>query len=457
MIGNPEFRRNLLIELNLQRLVVLPAVLLAVAALTYWDGKPRPATLAQIGEFAFYLMVYLWGSRRAAASVAEEVSLHTWDGQRMSALGAWSMTWGKLFGATVYTWYGGLLALAMVVAAEILGGLKTPEFSLQMALYRVAGGLLVHAVALAASLVLLSKGQALRRLNVTGPQAVGLLAGMVTFATLDGLLIYRRSNYAQPYDIDWYGLMLVPEMFYGLSLIAYAAWAVLAVHRLMRPALQFRCWPWAWTAFLVFVAVHISGQLYGRLIDVAQGLTPWLAAPFLIALLGCYVVLLCDVNDARRYRALMAAWRRRGILGSLHLLPRWSPAVILLMAISALLVASGMQGGWRELGVYPDHILTNGLVVSVVIFLWRDLLFVLLVNASSRYELPDLTAVAYLAVGYLLLAVVPVWFDFLEVAALFAPSSGATAGLWGPIAGLAQVIVLGGLVVRLWRRPLRPA
>ena len=103
MTLNPEFRRNLWLELSPHRLIAMPMILLAIFFLSAsigesgnWWGVPRASLLA------YYVIVFFWGTRRAVASLADEVRGRTWDGQRMSALGTWAMTWGKLFGGTIY-------------------------------------------------------------------------------------------------------------------------------------------------------------------------------------------------------------------------------------------------------------------------------------------------------------------------------------------------------------------
>ena len=125
MIGNPEFRRNLWLELTPQRLVVMPLVLAAIFAVVYlgeegvsrWTNDTSYGGLATAAKYVYLALVLLWGGRQAGSAVTDEIRDRTWDGQRLSALGSWSMSWGKLFGSTVFTWYGGALALAVFAVA----------------------------------------------------------------------------------------------------------------------------------------------------------------------------------------------------------------------------------------------------------------------------------------------------------------------------------------------------
>ena len=98
-----EFRRNLWIQLTPQRLIATPLVL----GLLFYAGA-EGSVLPVAPEFLFWMFAGFWGTRRAADSITEEVIGATWPNQRMAAIGAWSMTWGKLFGATAFAWYGAI-------------------------------------------------------------------------------------------------------------------------------------------------------------------------------------------------------------------------------------------------------------------------------------------------------------------------------------------------------------
>ena len=103
---NPELRRNLWLELSMHRLVAMPVVLVLVLALiSARSSDPWPAVF-DAALWILVLVLHLWGGRNAAEAVTEEVRDRTWDWQRLSSLVPWQMTWGKLFGATAYSWYG---------------------------------------------------------------------------------------------------------------------------------------------------------------------------------------------------------------------------------------------------------------------------------------------------------------------------------------------------------------
>ena len=102
---NPEFRRNLWLELSTHRLLAAPLVIALITALIV-AASPRDAldNLSRAAAAGFAAMVLLWGTQLAGASVVEEARDRTWDAQRMSAIGPWTMTWGKLLGAPAFAW-----------------------------------------------------------------------------------------------------------------------------------------------------------------------------------------------------------------------------------------------------------------------------------------------------------------------------------------------------------------
>ena len=112
---------------------------------------------------------------------AEEVGGGTWEGQRMSGLSAWSMSWGKLFGGAVFPWYCGLICLGVMVWY----GLKVPQSELRLPVWHqvatlLIGAILAQATSLTVALVLLRKVQFRRRLTVTMAQIAGIQAAKRT-------------------------------------------------------------------------------------------------------------------------------------------------------------------------------------------------------------------------------------------------------------------------------------
>lgn len=147
---NPELRRNLWLELTTHRIVAMPTVLVLVFALFITMQGEWPAALYTTATWMFVLLVHFWGARQSSEAVTEEVRDRTWDWQRLSALTPWQMAWGKLAGATAFTWYGAAICLAAIAIAASNGAGRGNAGAFALTL--VASGVALHGMLLAASL-----------------------------------------------------------------------------------------------------------------------------------------------------------------------------------------------------------------------------------------------------------------------------------------------------------------
>ena len=114
---NPELKRNVLIEITPQRLIAMPLILgLIFTAVWASEGMPGVVT---VSGFAFWLLIFLWGTRKAAGAFDSELTNNTWDGQRLSALTAGQIFTGKLFGSASFVLYGALISLLIAAATRL--------------------------------------------------------------------------------------------------------------------------------------------------------------------------------------------------------------------------------------------------------------------------------------------------------------------------------------------------
>ena len=112
---NPEFERNVWLELTPRRTLMMAGLLVLIffAASLAEGVEWGPSGVASL---LYYVLVVVWGSRNAAMSVVGEIRDRTWETQRLSSLSAATMTWGKLFGSTIYNWLGGAICLVVIMA-----------------------------------------------------------------------------------------------------------------------------------------------------------------------------------------------------------------------------------------------------------------------------------------------------------------------------------------------------
>ena len=210
---NPELRRNLWLELSTHRLLAAPLVIALCAALiAAASTKDAMENLAGAATAGFVAIVLLWGTQLAGASVMEEARDRTWDAQRMSAIGPWAMTWGKLLGAPAFAWYGGLILMLIYLATARYATVPV----LRTAASLVCGALLLHAIALNASVLAARKGVGYRGSSIL---IIVLLLLVVVFP---GMAVLDKID--RP--VLWWGATLQRiDMLLG-TLAAFGAWSL---------------------------------------------------------------------------------------------------------------------------------------------------------------------------------------------------------------------------------------
>jgi hypothetical protein len=453
---NPEFRRNLWLQLSPQRLIAAPVALGIVFGLAWLTA---PEWLGGLGRTIFYLLIGFWGTRRAADTLAEETAGGTWDGQRLSSLGAWAMSWGKLLGGTSFVWYAGLIALA--VALRFSAAWPSPGPLLFAAATAIASGLLGQTVALAAILALRRKMPAERRLPVTFSQLLGLVAIALTYQI-------GRVPLNGEMTIEWFGWALPPSLFGLGSILAFLAWALLATFRLMRVELQFRALPWAWIGFALFLMLYGEGLVYGALRREAAPASAWLAVPVTVAGMLVYAALFAEPKSIIAYRGLVAALRRGDGRRAGSLLPLWLPTYVIFAGLAVAFAIALGAAEWPAIDLWanaPFGLASVGrfapvwtTVVATALFVLRDVLFVLWLNFSAQRRRADLAALLYLALAYGPLAALLAAIPAPLLLGFFLPMPAAHAAMTiVPVA--AEVVVLLFLLRRRWaaaERSLQP-
>lgn len=351
---NPELRRNLWLTLTTHRLLAAPLVIALCAGLIVAANKKGALEILEgASALGFAAMVLLWGTQLAGASVTEEARDRTWDAQRMSAIGPWAMTWGKLFGAPAFAWYGGGILLAIYLAAGA-GGTRPV---LRIGALMVSSAILLHAIALNASVLAARKG-----VNQRG-------SSVLIFLVL--LMVLAGPGSAVMDDLDksvrWWGLTLGRIDFMLGTATAFAAWALLGAYRSMCNELEIRTTPWALPAFIVFAAVYFAGFAMRGTHNDPKALFGILACGVVVAGGFTYLMLFTEKSGATAWQRLRVRitggqWRR-----ALQELPLWLVALAsgLVFAAGATFTStgSGKESFLHDVGLAP---------IAVMLFILRD-------------------------------------------------------------------------------------
>jgi hypothetical protein len=426
--ANPELRRNLWLEVTPARLVLIPAILAGVFFLAFAaDDRRLGSTTALTALVCLGILTWAWGAHLASESVLSELRARTWDWQRMSGLGGWTLTWGKLAGATAPAWYGGAVCLLVYALARP----GDDEGKGWLAALVVLGGVLGQAGTFFAALHAASRG----RVATRAQSSFYLVAGAV-------VLLQLFTGVSRRAVVGWWGLTPSPLVFATLSMGAFAAFAVIAAWVRVRRELRIRTVSVVWPAFLLFVMIWVAG--FPEPDDVQWGARAVVA--FLVAVAATWGTALLDPKDPVALRRLTSAAREGRWRTLAEDVPPWLLAIPFVLAawVAVLVWPVSMHGARSD---------ARAVSVATVLFLARDLAVILYLSLGARRRRADLLAVVLFAFGYVLVPLVLSASHLRDLAALFFPDP--EHGWVSAVSALAQSVVAGWLLLERWRARAR--
>ncbi|MFC3148470.1 hypothetical protein [Piscinibacterium candidicorallinum] len=440
---NPEFQRQIWLTWSLTRALVMPALLglaAAAVALAARDAQEAAANLARAAVIGFVVVVWLYGSREAGASMVDEIRDRTWDQQRMGALLPWPMTWGKLLGSTSLAWWGGAICAGVYAAAAVQAGLAHWPLTL---LTLVAGGVALQALA---SLLNLHMALFDERLAARGGLWWLLVLALWSFGPI--------SLFSSSAERSWWGLMVNGAALTAASAVLIAGCLVVALWRRTADALAVRQLPWAWPLLSVVLAAWGAG--FGA--DAADSGKPALLFTTVVVIAAAltYVVLVSEPNHRTRWAGVLARMAQRDWRKALQQLPLWpaSLALVLVAAVLALLAGDATPASPNNLlrAAQSDRVIP----LTVALLLVRDCALACALCWRAGVRRPVGAFLLCLLVLYVLLPWLAGAVELKPlVLALLPPVMVVTQG--SAIAALAvaaaHAAVGLGLAVWSWRRP----
>lgn len=434
MMG-PEFRRNLWLELTPRRVIFMTAVLALIffaAAVSGPNWTPYSAA-----ETVYYLVVVIWGARNAGLSIVNEIRDRTWDLQRLSSIGATEMTWGKLFGSTIYNWFGGAICLLVMLVYGLAHG--APGSTVLDLIYYVVVGVVAQAVAFLASLVAIRRRSAHSRLDVFFYQLLGVVAAIAVAYVWEAadpasaVLLGRKSADIVP----WWGARIAARPFLLLSLAIFAGWILTGCYREMRRELKMENGPFVWVGFLVFIGFYVAG--FDAWLPHMAVMASWDTVALRLALASTafatitYVMVLLEPKDRVLYR-----WYAREILSgkigrALLRLQAWN------MSYGATVLASVVLIWWlfaKGFGAFYPAIAVAGLG-----FLTRDVSIFVFFSATRRRG--DFAAIVSLLVLYLLIPAILDGVGLKDMLPFFYPAPSNPVWLGSAIVWGQAIVALG--------------
>ena len=484
---NPELKRNILIEVTPQRLVAMPFILgLIFAAAWALEGIEGLITTTEV---VYWVLVFLWGTRRAAGAFDSEMANNTWDSQRLSALTAGQIFTGKLFGSTSFVLYGALISILVNVGARLdlyVDWLNRPEtISLQTIVLEPAeialstahdllSGLLGLVVAMFVAVVLMARARSSKGISVTLCQLFaiavgGVIADRLGNTGLSGISQAMMQTSGSVTTAHWIGVTVPVIWFVTVSLVAYLLWATLGTVRQLRSVLQFKGYRWAWALFVLFVGAYLSGfdALYERAPTFGNRAFVLLSVFWFTAALLTYLAVLTETKSLQGYRSYVAAVGRLRFSEILQHQPFWLTSLLILAIVLILNLVVGEVDAGVSRNLDPDLVKFLGMGSAAVdlkvlwvvmsLFVLRDCLLVMTLNFGRNRRRADLAALIYLAVLYVIIPVLLNGFDLDHTILMkfFVPqlNGGLVASAW-PVA--LEVAGLAVLMVLRWRGVRQP-
>jgi hypothetical protein len=455
LLRNPEFMRNVWLELSPQRLLMMPAILglvflICLESPSNAHGQPL-LDLAAVAAVLLVGITVFWGTRLAAEGIADEFEQGTWDAQRLCSLSPWQMSLGKLFGGPVYAWYGGAFCAAADVgggafcAAAYVGGAHAGRLEALKVVLVVAGiALALHAFVILASLLDWRRASGRRKLR----------GGSFLLLILFGFPLSRAFSEGLSHPVHWYGHDYAGIDFALLCAACAVFWSVLGLYRAMRAELAFQQSPAAWIAFLLFLYFFSGGWFYGAGATLpGEGALadcpPALAHLVLCGLIGAlfsYAMLFAERKDWIRLRRMSALLRAGQPGRAATLLPRWLATLALALLTGLLLAAWSLAAGPAQFGF-----VMAGAALSWLGFLLRDASVVLLCNLGRDQRRSDGAALVLLGVLYLLLPMLLTVLGLKDALPAVLPMLSYGHSAWF-LAGPLQAALGLGLLWSRWRR-----
>ncbi|HUB85155.1 MAG TPA: hypothetical protein VL971_05635, partial [Rhizomicrobium sp.] len=381
---NPEFRRNIWLELTPRRVVFMAVILGLIffaAAIATGPDTALFATVPATARFLYYFIVIFWGARNAGLSVVGEIRDHPWDLQRLSSIGALQMTWGKLLGSTVYNWFGGAICLVVIAVQGFAS--QSPVSVIIDLIYLVTAGLIAQSVSLLASLIAIRRRQKHSGLEVFLYQMSGIVAAVGVFYVWEAadpagaILLGRKATDF----IAWWGATLDARPFLLVSLAVFAGWILTGCYREMRRELKLRNGPLVWLGFLVFIGLYVAG--FDAWLSQDKETAQWSIVALRLALAATtygvltYVMVFLEPKDRVLYRWYGSQVRAGRIGLALGSLQAWIMSYIATAIVAVALIL--WLGSQQQPGDYQM------IVASMLGFLTRDVaIFVLFATLPGR-------------------------------------------------------------------------
>lgn len=385
MFNNPEFIRNTWTELTPKRLAAMPLLLITVYFLAYTLTESSPLAVLPVLSLLFYIIfTYIWGTRLAAEAVVKEINAKTWPSQIMTSMPPFKMAAGKLFGSTVYIWYGNAICLALYLLSFKLEADKLPpvtmrELSEEVIVF-ILLGLCAHIMPLLVSLHSIRWRHFFEQFDLTFFQLTGILALYPLYLILSG-------RGALP--VFWYGDVYSLRHLIIIFSALFIVWGFAAIVNQIKTEFGQEPYPISWFLFTVTLVVVLFGfnAPQSRIIPLHYFGT---MTAFFAVLCLTYLTVCGESNMALRPHMVLKYFKTKQYKRLFMIMPRslvTIPVIIVLAVILKYQIGAENSEGATAYSF---------MVSAMIFFMLRDFCFIYLWSLFAQGNEKETTVVPVL-------------------------------------------------------------
>jgi hypothetical protein len=303
---------------------------------------------------------------------------------------------------------------------------------------------MVQSVSFMAALVGVRKARAEGRVARPGGIIGGLIVLYFLLSSLAASNALKQSGGLHPGFgwfgrqgmVSWWGMTPSVEIFWSISLLVFAGFALAGAWRLMRLELQMRSEPLVWPLFLLVLAAWVAGFRAGVLGHGAS-----VAAAGMAMCLAAYAAAFVEPAD----RVAVRRFAKLAVQGKASEAARIAPAPLFPLVFAAILTLISF-------GVPTEGLATVYSPAALLAFLVRDLGVIALFRFGPRPQRGDFGAVVALALLYGVGGIFGRVAGGPAGAAFFMPSGGEYA-MFSVVSALVQAAVAWFLAAGRIRAP----
>lgn len=398
---NPELQRSIWENITPTKLIILPVIfglLFMVVESTY--------NVVIMSLVLFYINTVMIGAYTAGEEIPNEVQDKTWDWQRMSAMTPLQMTIGKLFGSTIYQWYGGIITILVFIFSALSYNFNFLTV-LQLVLCMIFTATFFQTFAMLLGISAREMPLRWRRLITIGI-LLSLAITLVSFFFFYLIIDFSKSIDKEfvSKNFHWFFISIPPLTHLLLLLIFMNIWSFIGLYRSFRTEMYYFNGPEFFMIFLIAVPIYFSGFLFNLSNDII-GFKFYFTVLFstiaMLAYSSTFLTALIDKMEIITFRRLFFHLKLEDYKKVGYDIPLWAIS-FLTQIIFSLLALLLFTISMEEIGKIEENLPQKLLffLITINLFCIRDL-GIIMINNFTQGKNAIGTTIGYFFILYYLI------------------------------------------------------